>query len=259
MREVVVFSETSPETQLHAQTHIETYSEVGGRSNSTSLSAQGGSGGDLMAVTIPLPPTRPHPSSVERRRRGKWLQTAPQEPKSPTRSHAGHTIHAPAVTTRALGEKPERGTEVAPFPPHPQPPPVRPVSPPRWAMREPRGLCIGYAVFPKSKVAKSKVKVMNRTQQTTLKRFFWSARGLSVSRRKQVRTKVRGGAGWRAVGCSTRNFSQIQTSKSKTDTRAAFVQNCASLKAIWKARRFHARRRLLPAARHGNLQVRNKK
>ena len=36
-----------------------------------------------MAVTITLPPTRPHPSSVERRRRGKWLvQTAPQEPKT---------------------------------------------------------------------------------------------------------------------------------------------------------------------------------
>ena len=27
------------------------------------------------------PPTRPHPSSVERRSRGKWLQTAPQEPQ----------------------------------------------------------------------------------------------------------------------------------------------------------------------------------
>ena len=28
------------------------------------------------------PPTRPRPSSVERRSRGKWLQTAPQEPRS---------------------------------------------------------------------------------------------------------------------------------------------------------------------------------
>ena len=37
---------------------------------------------DLMASAIPDPPTRPHPSSVERRSRGKWLQTAPQEPKS---------------------------------------------------------------------------------------------------------------------------------------------------------------------------------
>ena len=37
-----------------------------------------------MAAAIPDPPTRPHPSSVERRSRGKWLQTAraPQEPKS---------------------------------------------------------------------------------------------------------------------------------------------------------------------------------
>ena len=35
-----------------------------------------------MASAIPDPPTRPHPSSVERRSRGKWLQTAPQEPKS---------------------------------------------------------------------------------------------------------------------------------------------------------------------------------
>ena len=34
-----------------------------------------------MAVMILVPPPRPHPSSVERRRRGKWLQTAPQEPK----------------------------------------------------------------------------------------------------------------------------------------------------------------------------------
>ena len=28
-----------------------------------------------------LPTCNPHPSSVERRSRGKWLQTAPQEPK----------------------------------------------------------------------------------------------------------------------------------------------------------------------------------
>ena len=51
-------------------------------------SAQGGRGSRLMAAAIPDPPTRPHPSSVERRSRGKWLQTAPQEPKSP--SGMGH-------------------------------------------------------------------------------------------------------------------------------------------------------------------------
>ena len=48
-------------------------------------SVQGGGGRVLMAseilVLLLVPPTRPHPSSVERRRRGKWLQTAPQEPK----------------------------------------------------------------------------------------------------------------------------------------------------------------------------------
>ena len=33
----------------------------------------------LCAPRCNLPPTRSHPSSVERRRRGKWLQTAPQE------------------------------------------------------------------------------------------------------------------------------------------------------------------------------------
>ena len=38
-----------------------------------------------MAAAIPDPPTRPHPiaasSVVERRSRGNWLQTAPQEPQ----------------------------------------------------------------------------------------------------------------------------------------------------------------------------------
>ena len=37
-----------------------------------------------MASVTPDPPTRPHPSSVERRSRGKWLQTAPQEEEPKT-------------------------------------------------------------------------------------------------------------------------------------------------------------------------------
>ena len=48
-----------------------------------SLSA-GGRGRDLMASENLAPPTRPHPSSVERKSRGKWLQTAPQEPQEPS-------------------------------------------------------------------------------------------------------------------------------------------------------------------------------
>ena len=47
-----------------------------------SLSAgEGGRWRVLMASENLFPPTRPHPRSVERRSLGKWLQTAPQEPK----------------------------------------------------------------------------------------------------------------------------------------------------------------------------------
>ena len=45
---------------------------------------------DLMVAAIPVPPSQPHPSSVERRSRGKWLQTAPQEPKAWSKDHTSH-------------------------------------------------------------------------------------------------------------------------------------------------------------------------
>ena len=53
-----------------------------------------------MAAAIPDPPTRPHPSSVERRSRGKWLQTRNCSPRR--KSPRAKWLARRASQTRAL-------------------------------------------------------------------------------------------------------------------------------------------------------------
>ena len=61
---------------------------------------------DCAALRRTHPPirTRPHPSSVERRRRGKWLQTAPQEQQRPGSARATNTSALQSQYARRAGD-----------------------------------------------------------------------------------------------------------------------------------------------------------
>ena len=90
---------------------------------------RGGRGGGrsdlyIMAVVILVPPTRPHPSTVERRRRGKWLQEL--LPKCPSKEPNGR----PGMASRDIRSR-CLTLQVAHRPSRFPPPPRRVSSPSR--------------------------------------------------------------------------------------------------------------------------------
>ena len=98
------------------------YAGVGGRFFFSPVASIGDLSTPAASVNL-VPPTRPHPSSVERRSRGKWVQTAPQEPKCrvwPV-THRGRCSERPPLrppTSVSVGKKREPTNALSPHTAH---------------------------------------------------------------------------------------------------------------------------------------------